>query len=227
MATILIVEPDPMQREMLSSLLALGHHTVYNAANGDETIALVEHYKIDLVITELDVPGLDGFDLIGRLREFTPLIPVIALTACVSDVGDAAHRLGASAFFEKPLDADRLLIEVDRLLGLHQVRPIYNINVGGVLQMFSGQPDDCCLVILGESRKGKCYFQKGQLVHAEAPPLAGEDAVYEILRWQLHFFSPQPIRYEVFRTVHQSLMSLLMDAAVKNDENAVGGGTAP
>lgn len=72
---------------------------------------------IDLLITDVRLPGMSGFDLVRKVRDFRPELPVMMITAYVSAQGkDEAHSLGVYRYFEKPLDTDALLAAVHAAL---------------------------------------------------------------------------------------------------------------
>ncbi|MFQ3669934.1 MAG: response regulator [Verrucomicrobiia bacterium] len=220
MAFLALAEPDPLQREMIANLLQLidPKRGVFQAETAAQVLAMVEDHKIDLVITELRLPDSDGLELVTRIHHLDPPIPVIALTEHPDDFRHGALLAGAASVIGKPIDADLLETEVHRLLRLHTLKPLYNIALEGVLQMVSAQNRDCVLQILSEEQKGRFIFQDGNLVHASTPPLTGLEAVRAMMGWTIHHFSTSPLRHPVTPNLHGSLVSVLLDAAVQNDE---------
>ncbi|MEM6602284.1 MAG: response regulator, partial [Verrucomicrobiota bacterium] len=123
MSLIALIEKDPMQQEMLSQLLQLHDPQlqVVNFSSGQSFIDASEHLKIDLLITELHLSDMDGLEIIQATQQEGYTIPVIVLASNASDFQHMARELGAIAAFEKPVDPDQLLAEVQRLLKLHQL----------------------------------------------------------------------------------------------------------
>jgi CheY-like chemotaxis protein len=118
-ATILVVDDDRLTRRLIRSLLEEARLRVIEASDGHEALAAVYRERPDLVLTDRTMPGLDGFELLRKLRAdlSTCQIPVLMLTAS----GDAsseveALELGADDYIAKPLDRDRLLGRVRRSL---------------------------------------------------------------------------------------------------------------
>ncbi len=124
MATVLYIEDDPASRLLVRKLLVAAGHEVLEAADGLEGVRLACQYAVDLVLVDIDVPGLDGYEVILRLRGIEPLrsVPIVALTA----QADRAETLavGADGFVSKPIDVRSFPDTVARFLGGHrEVRP--------------------------------------------------------------------------------------------------------
>jgi len=116
---ILVVDDDPTLVEIVAEILAEDHYEVLTAANGHDALALVYREHPDLVLTDLQMPRLDGLELLRRLRRdlSTCQIPVVFLT--VVDELDAEVRaldLGADDYIAKPVQKARLLGRVQRAL---------------------------------------------------------------------------------------------------------------
>ena len=120
MAKILLVEDNEMNRDMLSRrLMRKGYETIM-AVDGEAGIRLAESKKPDLVLMDLSLPVLDGWEAIRRLKASpeTAFIPVIALTAHVmSGDREKALKAGADDYDTKPVELTRLLSKIEKLLG--------------------------------------------------------------------------------------------------------------
>lgn len=115
--TILIIDDEKNIREGLSAALELDGYSVKLAANGAEGLTLIEKGDIDLVITDLRMPGISGEEVLAKVRGESPGIPVIVLTGHGSiDTAVDAMRNGAYDFLTKPLSLDRLSLIVKRAL---------------------------------------------------------------------------------------------------------------
>ena len=119
MAHILIVEDNPVVRMLLEAHLEAAAHTVMSAANGDEALQLVAAVKPDLVISDLDMPNLDGFGLLKALRADPAVadLPVIFLTGH-DDLATFRRSAmsGANDFVNKPINRDVLLRAIGNCL---------------------------------------------------------------------------------------------------------------
>jgi DNA-binding response OmpR family regulator len=105
-AKILICDDDDMYRQIADAAFAgIGHELTF-AMNGDDALALLKAKPIELVITDLVMPGKDGLELIRAMRSARSELPILAMTGGVSSLKEpllvAASALGADAVIEKP-----------------------------------------------------------------------------------------------------------------------------
>ena len=116
---ILLVEDDEMNRDMLSRRLELENYAVVQAVNGLEAIAQARAEVPDLILMDISLPELDGWEATRRLKAdaATRAIPVIALTAHAM-TGDGARffEAGCEAYETKPIDWQRLMTAMTTLL---------------------------------------------------------------------------------------------------------------
>lgn len=121
MKKILIIEDNTELRENTAELLELEHYEIITADNGKSGIDLALRYRPDLIISDVTMPELDGFDVLKVLRKFigTKKTPFIFLTAR-SEKADKqiGEELGADAYFIKPFDVDELLRTVSAKLAI-------------------------------------------------------------------------------------------------------------
>ncbi|MBP5442144.1 MAG: sigma-54-dependent Fis family transcriptional regulator [Treponema sp.] len=115
--TLLIIDDEKNIREGLAANFELEDYNVKTAASGEEGLALIEKGDIDLVITDLRMPGISGEEVLAKVSSETPGIPVIILTGHGSiDSAVDAMRHGAYDFLTKPLNLDQLSLIVKRAL---------------------------------------------------------------------------------------------------------------
>ena len=119
MPKILLVEDNEMNRDMLSRRLQRRGYEVLMAADGAEGLAAVRECRPDLVLMDMSLPVIDGWEVTRQLKaeEATRHIPVIALTAhAMSGDRQKAVDAGCDDFDTKPIDLDRLLGKVGALV---------------------------------------------------------------------------------------------------------------
>lgn len=114
---VLVVDDEPSQRTVLAGFLRKRGMEVVAAAGVDEAVQIASARTIDLVLTDLNMPGKDGLALVESLRAINPEVPVIMMTAfgTVASAVDAMKR-GAADYLTKPIDLDELDVLVTRTL---------------------------------------------------------------------------------------------------------------
>jgi CheY-like chemotaxis protein len=120
MSKILLVEDNELNRDMLSRRLLRKGYDVLTAKDGAEGAAIAASEKPDLVLMDMSLPVLDGWEATRRLKAVpeTRSIPVIALTAhAMSDDKQKALQAGCDDYDTKPIELPRLLEKIERLLG--------------------------------------------------------------------------------------------------------------
>lgn len=106
-ATIIVVDDDPVLRELACAKLVEAGHRVRSAASGEEGLALLREAVADLLISDVDMPGLSGFDLVRAIRSDAALkeTPVIMVTGSERpDAVEQAFAAGATSFLSKPVN---------------------------------------------------------------------------------------------------------------------------
>ena len=116
MARILIVDDEESARMFEETILTDAGHDVCSSPGGEQALRQYLENDFDLVITDLQMPDLHGFELISILRDLIPSPPVIAVSGAGETQLLEARRLGAVATLAKPIDAARLLRAVDEVL---------------------------------------------------------------------------------------------------------------
>jgi len=117
---VLVVDDSNTMRQILSMALQGVGHDVLEAENGEDALARVEGQPVDLVITDINMPSMDGITLVRRLREraATKYTPILVLTTEWQEMkrreGKAA---GATGWIVKPFEPEKLLSVVKRVLG--------------------------------------------------------------------------------------------------------------
>jgi len=118
MAVILVVDDESFVRGIVDEILASKGHTVQQATSGTEAIKMCQERAFDLVITDLSMPLMDGFDLISALRRLQNDLAILAISGVYTgDLLKAVKLLGAKAILEKPFELDELVAVVDKILG--------------------------------------------------------------------------------------------------------------
>lgn len=176
MAVVLIVDDEPLQRNILKTILSDEGYETYTASSGEEALKTAKTYRPDVVLTDLKMEGMDGVELMDRIKAQDETTEVLIMTAygSIPSVVEAMRK-GAYGYLEKPLDKDRVLLNVRRAIeraellrkneelqrALHDKFSIEGIvgqskvmeEVNTIIKKVS--PSPVTVLILGESGTGK------------------------------------------------------------------------
>jgi len=123
---ILVVDDYQDAREMYAEYLQFSGFRVAEARNGNEALEQAFALKPDLILMDLSLPGMDGWEATRQLKadERTQNIPVVALTGhALAGASDGAKRAGCDSFVTKPCLPDDLVVEVRRMLNAVSKQP--------------------------------------------------------------------------------------------------------
>jgi CheY-like chemotaxis protein len=118
--TVLVVDDEPDVRLVARLVLTSAGYGVVEAANGEDALAALERDPPDLVLLDVRMPGLDGWEVLRRARAepATSTVPVVVFTADASAVDEAEGRLGTDdSLITKPFKPDRLVDAVRAAIG--------------------------------------------------------------------------------------------------------------
>lgn len=197
---------------------------VYTASNGREAVETLETKPVDLVVTDLRMPEMDGFELLAYINDNRPSTPTIVMSAFATPrIEDKLKELGALQVLSKPLDFEKLAQAINQgLTHVFQGGSLAGISVGSFLQLMEAEQKTSLLEVLSEDRqKGFFYLDEGRLHDAVCGDKQGEQAAIEMLTWkgaQIRFRSLPEKKLK--KNIHQTLMSLLMEASHLEDERA-------
>jgi two-component system response regulator AtoC len=119
---VLVVDDEPNARRMLEILVARLGFEALGASDGKAALALLAEHEVDLVITDLNMPELDGLGLLAALRAEGNLVPVIVVTAYGTvESAVAAMKQGAFDYLIRPLDLDQAELSVRRALDRQRI----------------------------------------------------------------------------------------------------------
>jgi CheY-like chemotaxis protein len=221
MKTILLVEDEEAIRTPLAELLSESakEYLVIPTSNGREAVNALLSKEVDLVITDLKMPVMDGFTLLAHLMRFHPYVPVIVVTAYgTPETRSRLKVLGTADYIEKPADFKVLPDLVRSKLSQRAKGHIVGITLPGLLQLLNLERKTCALSIESSGRKGQIAYLSGELIHAQVGASTGLDAAYEILGWdepEIEIGGAPSVRE---RTVQASLHHIVLEAARRRDE---------
>lgn len=118
MRSILIVDDEPNYLVVLSELLKDEGFEVFTAPGGTKGLELIRDTDLDLVITDMQMPGMDGLEFLQAIKEIYPELPVIMITAFAEiEKAVAAMQMGAYNYLAKPFSNEELLVNITKAIG--------------------------------------------------------------------------------------------------------------
>jgi CheY-like chemotaxis protein len=221
MKKILVVDDEPTVLFALSEALADKRRglQVVTASDGREAMRVLQAEKVHLVVSDLRMPEVDGFELLTHLRRNHPSLPVILMTAL--GTAETSARLGGEALecLSKPFDVEVLRQKIADMLAQRVKGRVENISLASFLQLLEIERKTCTLGIASGERRGKLYFRGGKLVGAETGELNGAPAALEIVTWEhadIEIFDVCPVTGP---PLPGGLAFLLMEAMRIKDES--------
>lgn len=121
---VLVVEDDVESCELLGTVLHEAGYSIDLAHDGEEALELASRRRPDIVVSDLQMPGMSGIDLTREMHSADPHLPVVLTTGVenTQDVLTAAEGYGAVACLKKPIDLDQLLWLVEKALAVSRQR---------------------------------------------------------------------------------------------------------
>jgi YesN/AraC family two-component response regulator len=196
-------------------------YEVIIANNGKEALTLLRNNKIDLVISDIRMPDINGLDLLVKIKKDYPDTKVIIMTAYgSSDVQKEANRRGSLYYVEKPFEISDIRKIIIDLIGKKKgfQGKVFGLQLTDIIQMNCLSRVTTALTFTKDSEKGVIYLNEGEIVHAECGEEQGTDAFYKIMSWQEGDFVSNIGIVSPLQTIHKSWEHLLVEAMRKNDD---------
>lgn len=196
---ILVVDDEPKWLRLVSLYLGSRHCLVTTAVSGEEALQKVAQDQPDLVIADITMPGMDGYELCSRLRRdpATRVIPFIFLTARDQDQDRIkARKVGSDDYLTKPCPLERLLQSVETAIDrIDQAKriPLDQIGLSGhldavdlldLIQTLELNQKTGALVLSHGERTATLYFKEGLIVEADIRSPKREEPLFVLLGWK-------------------------------------------
>lgn len=149
MFNILVVEDDKNLKKLMTTCLKKNNYATFEANNGEEALSVLEKKYIDLVITDIMMPKMDGYELIKTLRQSKYNIPILLVTAKDKyQDKEEGFLLGADDYMVKPIDIKEMLLRVRVLLKRANLANESKLRIGKLILDYNE---------LSAVRNGKTY----------------------------------------------------------------------
>lgn len=186
MKNVLVVDDE---KSFLLSLQAglkqyANRFTTLTAANGKDAVEILKRAKVDLVVTDLHMPVMDGFELLALMTKEHPDVPVMIMTAySTPEIKHRVEAIGAFRIQEKPIDFKELAESVLASLSQSDDGYLKGITLPAFLQLVEAERKTCTLKVTSKGMVGFLCFRDGALLEATTRAERGESAAYDILSW--------------------------------------------
>jgi len=134
MFRILVVDDDKNTRRLLEAVLTAENYTVFTAVNGEDALELMEREHIDLVVLDIMMPRMDGYEFTRVLRKANNNLPILMVSA--KQLPEDRHKgfiAGTDDYITKPIDMEEMLLRIKALLRRAQIASEKKIVIGAFL----------------------------------------------------------------------------------------------
>lgn len=220
---VLIIDDEETLTWSMSKSLSKDRekYEVLIANNGKEALDQLKKNDIDLVISDIRMPDINGLDLLVRVKKEFPKIKFIIMTAYGSpDIQKEANRRGAIVYIEKPFEINDIRKIILELIGKKKGfrGKVEAIQLTDVIQMNCLSRLTTALTVTRDGERGTIYLNEGEVIHAECGDQKGTEAFYHILSWQEGEFISNIGVTPPMQTIYQNWEHLLVEAMRRNDE---------
>ncbi len=166
---ILVVDDEEAMRESLGAWLEKAGHEVTLAPSGAEALELMSHSPCDLALLDIKMPGMDGHEVLQRIREDHPRVMVVMITAYGSiESAVDAMKQGATDYLLKPFDPEHLMLLIEKLARQKDLMDEYHIMQARLAEWDAGGFED----LLGRSHAMRTVFaQIEEVAQTDTPVL--------------------------------------------------------
>lgn len=237
---ILVVDDDPEIRTFLSEVLKAGGFEILEAENGESALKLLESIKPELILADVVMPGINGYDLCSQARKMGhDDIPFIFCSA-LNDLPERIKGLqvGADDYLVKPVNGEELLLKVNKMIEktrmffslkraaldlapdgiMHGI--LTDLGVPDILQIVNAfSPTDINISLYSpDFVSGEIYVSNKKIVHAEIGEIAGKKAFYRLLGWKEGTYRVEKRSWLLEPSIGESIELCLLEGLAQLDE---------
>jgi twitching motility two-component system response regulator PilG len=185
--TILLVENKELFIDIAQSSIEMmaDHFHTLSAPDGAAALEIIKTSPIDLIITDLWLPGIDGFQLIEQMNNSERPVPFIVWTTrCVPETKERLEQLGCKHILaNKPQDLNDLEDAIVNILSENKDDMYKGLSLLDLIEKIRLQGKSCTLTIEGNGKSGSIFINNGLFVNAQIGSIDGDSAAHEILGW--------------------------------------------
>lgn len=220
---LLIADDDPFTVRLLKkSLKDVDDLEIFTVEDGSEAIKILNRENIDLLVSDIFMPRINGLQLLNYINRHIQGIRVIVLAGEATEkMENKVKSLGNYQLYEKPLDMNVFKESVLRELRSTSTSQIHGINISSFLQLIDIEGKACSLTVRSHGNVGYLFFRNGELIAAEANGQRGESAALNIISWNNSIIEISDICQRNKREIEKPLIQILMESARLKDEESM------
>lgn len=197
---------------------------VLTAESGSSALDILKKTYVSFIVSDLRMPGMDGFELLSGILKKFPDIPVYMMTSYDKPkTKDVVIKSGAAGYLKKPFTAIELFGEITKTLNKKaEGGSLHNVTLETFLQLIEMEQQTSTLRVVDKkgNRGGVMFFRNGELMNARVGENQGKDAAYEILSWSNVSLSIEHDCVYQEKIIQGDLQAILLDAMRVKDELA-------
>ncbi|MFP3980970.1 MAG: response regulator [Desulfobacterales bacterium] len=198
--------------------------TVLAAHDGQQALDVLAAEDVNVVVSDLRMPGIDGFELLNRILHQYPDISVLIITAYDRPkTREVVFKSGADDYMTKPITASDLTGKINRALKKKsEGGSLHNVSLETFLQLVEMEQQTCTLRVMNKSagKSGVLFFRNGELLNARYASSQGREAAYEIFSWAGVSVSIENQCPVSEKKLEGELQAILLDAMRTKDESS-------
>ncbi|OQY16207.1 MAG: hypothetical protein B6I36_10680 [Desulfobacteraceae bacterium 4572_35.1] len=221
MKTILIADDEkPFLLSLIDGLEANNdEYEIVTADNGREAVEILRSMPIDLLVTDLKMPEMNGFEILAWTSRHQPQLPVIVMSAFgTPEIEAQLEKMDTLQFLDKPLDLQKLQEGISNGLNAGGKSFIRGITLATFLQLMKVEKKNCTLKVINTDYDAYLYVRQGELIDAELNDISGIDAAMEIVTWSDSEIEMDGVCRRQEDVINLSLEHLLIEAFRLKDE---------
>ena len=214
--TILAVDDDRLTLKVVERALEGPERKILTASNGLEAVEMLRDQPVDLLVTDLEMPLMGGFQLLAHAATYYPAVPVLVLSGVLDEEKRGKVReLGAMRVLSKPPEMDSLRSNVEALLHRPPDGRFRGMNLLTLLTLVFWEGKTCTLTVRsGHGSGGMLYVHEGHLIHAACGAKEDAEAAFEILGWERADVTMMEA-CKIDRTFEQPMETFLLEAKAR------------
>ncbi|MEA3206961.1 MAG: hypothetical protein QOE70_18 [Chthoniobacter sp.] len=224
---ILILDDENDILEIYQEILARlpSQPEIYTSDTGARAIAMLESEPFNLLLVDLRMPTMDGFQVLAIVRRRFPSLRVVVMTGAEDEQFRArSYAMGIDLYLEKPRTGKEIINFVDCIESMLEredqggFRGVQRKTLVDIVQLECLTQSSIILKVQSATGEGRIWIQKGEIIDAATGECLGKDAFLELLRWRSGSFEILPSDSPRPRTIFSSYEGLLMETAQTLDE---------